>query len=117
MEEEASRIAAVLKVLANENRLRILCELIHGPSAVGALGEKIGGISQSALSQHLALLKAHGTVIFSQGSLFVDVVDAGGHVLFVRKARLQHMITAIIPRKCAMCFPWRKCSPTNASGR
>lgn len=62
MEEEASRIAAVLKVLANENRLRILCELIHGPSAVGALGEKIGGISQSALSQHLALLKAHGMV-------------------------------------------------------
>ena len=62
MEEEAGRIAAVLKVLANENRLRILCELIHGPSAVGALGEKIGGISQSALSQQLALLKAHGMV-------------------------------------------------------
>jgi DNA-binding transcriptional ArsR family regulator len=62
MEEDAGRIAAVLKVLANENRLRILCELIRGPSAVGALGEKIGGISQSALSQQLALLKAHGMV-------------------------------------------------------
>jgi DNA-binding transcriptional ArsR family regulator len=52
----------MLKVLANENRLQLLCELIAGPKSVGALGERVDGISQSALSQHLALLKAHGIV-------------------------------------------------------
>ena len=62
MPEEAKVIADVLKTLANEHRLQILCELIEQPRTVGALGERIPGISQSALSQHLALLKAHGVV-------------------------------------------------------
>ncbi len=60
MERRAKQIAELLKVLANENRLLILCELIKGPKTVGSLGEKIPHITQSALSQHLTLLKAHG---------------------------------------------------------
>jgi DNA-binding transcriptional ArsR family regulator len=60
MEYKAKQIAELLKVLANEYRLLILCELIKGPKTVGSLGEKIPNITQSALSQHLALLKAHG---------------------------------------------------------
>lgn len=60
MEQEAKQIAELLKMLANEYRLRILCELILEPKTVSALGEKIPNISQPALSQHLALLKAHG---------------------------------------------------------
>ncbi|MDD3212554.1 MAG: metalloregulator ArsR/SmtB family transcription factor [Eubacteriales bacterium] len=62
MRNEAKKMAETLKMLANEHRLCILCELIDGPKTVGALGEKIDAISQSALSQHLALLKAHGMV-------------------------------------------------------
>ncbi|MDD3921406.1 MAG: metalloregulator ArsR/SmtB family transcription factor [Eubacteriales bacterium] len=62
MAEDTRVIARMLKVLSNEHRLNILCELITGPKTVSALGEKIDTISQSALSQHLALLKAHGIV-------------------------------------------------------
>ncbi len=60
MEEKAKKIAELLKVLANENRLLILCRLIEGPKTVSRLAESIPTITQSALSQHLALLKAHG---------------------------------------------------------
>ena len=60
MEDKARQIAELLKVLANEYRLLILCELIKEPKTVSALGEKVGSITQSALSQHLALMKAHG---------------------------------------------------------
>lgn len=62
MEREAYQLAEVLKTLANEHRLMILCELIDSPRTVTALGERVPGISQSGLSQHLSLLKAHGLV-------------------------------------------------------
>lgn len=60
MERQAKQIAELLKVLANENRLRILCELIKGAKTVSGLCQRVPDITQSALSQHLALLKAHG---------------------------------------------------------
>ncbi|NLU52016.1 MAG: winged helix-turn-helix transcriptional regulator [Clostridiaceae bacterium] len=66
MEQKAKKIAEILKVLANEYRLLILCELIKGPKSVSSLGEKIPNITQSALSQHLALLKAHGILDFTK---------------------------------------------------
>ena len=53
---DARRAAALLKALANENRLRILCELLDGERCVNEL-EKVVGLSQSALSQHLARLR------------------------------------------------------------
>lgn len=46
----------VLKAMANESRLQIMCELAHGEKCVGDL-EKLIGLSQSALSQHLARLR------------------------------------------------------------
>lgn len=60
MEEKAKKLAELLKVLANENRLLILCQLIEGPKTVSRIAEHIPNITQSALSQHLAILKAHG---------------------------------------------------------
>jgi DNA-binding transcriptional ArsR family regulator len=60
MERHAKRIAELLKVLANENRLVILCALMRGPQNVSSLLKKVQGISQPALSQHLAMMKAHG---------------------------------------------------------
>lgn len=62
MEEHAKVVAELLKVLANENRLLILCYLIEGPLTVSELSSKITTITQSALSQHLAILKAHKIV-------------------------------------------------------
>jgi DNA-binding transcriptional ArsR family regulator len=53
---DASAAARFLKALANENRLVILCELLEGERCVNEL-ERVVGLSQSALSQHLALLR------------------------------------------------------------
>ena len=60
MEHQAKEIADLLKVLANQHRLLILCYLIERPMNVSEIHQKIPDISQSALSQNLALLKAHG---------------------------------------------------------
>ena len=60
MERNAKRIAELLKVLANENRLVILCALMQSPQNVSSLLRRVPGISQPALSQHLAMMKAHG---------------------------------------------------------
>jgi DNA-binding transcriptional ArsR family regulator len=52
----AESAAALLKALANEQRLMILCNLLEGPLSVGELNERVD-LSQSALSQHLAVLR------------------------------------------------------------
>ncbi|MDR2211058.1 MAG: ArsR family transcriptional regulator, partial [Spirochaetaceae bacterium] len=44
-------------MLANENRLLIFCALMEGPMTVTEIAEKTPNITQSALSQHLALLR------------------------------------------------------------
>jgi len=56
MQEHALAAAGLLKALANENRLMILCTLIAGEMSVGDLNAKVP-LSQSALSQHLASLR------------------------------------------------------------
>lgn len=53
--------AQLLTMLANPARLRILCELHQGERSVSAL-EAVVGLSQSALSQHLAKLRASSLV-------------------------------------------------------
>lgn len=58
--EKAKQIAVLLKVLANENRLLIFCALMENPMTVSEIAKRVTNISQSALSQHLNLLKAHG---------------------------------------------------------
>jgi DNA-binding transcriptional ArsR family regulator len=51
----------LLKAISNERRLLILCTLYRGEKSVGQL-EEIIGLSQSALSQHLARLRRDGVV-------------------------------------------------------
>lgn len=51
----------LLKALSNEKRLMVVCALYKGEKNVGEL-EKIVGLSQSALSQHLARLRRDGLV-------------------------------------------------------
>lgn len=60
MEEKAKKIAELLKLLANEHRLLILCALAHSPMNVGKIHEFTPNISPSALSQHLSQLKTAG---------------------------------------------------------
>jgi DNA-binding transcriptional ArsR family regulator len=61
MHEHAAEAAQMLKALGNEQRLLILCNLLDRPLAVGELNERVD-LSQSALSQHLALLRDAGMV-------------------------------------------------------
>ena len=56
MKKHAGSAARLLKGLANENRLLVLCNLASGELSVGELNERVD-LSQSALSQHLAVLR------------------------------------------------------------
>jgi DNA-binding transcriptional ArsR family regulator len=56
MRRNASDAVSLLKGLANESRLMILCVLAEGEMSVGKLNQRIN-LSQSALSQHLAVLR------------------------------------------------------------
>lgn len=54
---EAQQAAGLLRAMANEHRLLVLCHLsVSGELSVGELVDRIG-LSQSALSQHLAKLR------------------------------------------------------------
>ena len=56
MRTKANVAAGFLKILANRRRLMILCELLIGDRSVSELAGMVG-LSQSALSQHLAKLR------------------------------------------------------------
>lgn len=56
MQESARKASALLKAMSNDYRLMILCQLLPGEKSVGQI-ERLIGLSQSALSQHLARLR------------------------------------------------------------
>lgn len=59
---QAAEAVSVLKSISHEGRLLVLCYLSEaGEMSVGELSERVG-LSQSALSQHLAKLRAEGLV-------------------------------------------------------
>lgn len=67
-EARAQEVADVLRALGNERRLMILCRLVEcGEATVGALAEAVG-LSQSALSQHLARMREEGILAFRRES-------------------------------------------------
>jgi DNA-binding transcriptional ArsR family regulator len=61
---KAGEAAALLKALAHESRLMVLCQLLESEHSAGALQES-SGLSQSALSQHLARLREAQTIYYS----------------------------------------------------
>lgn len=90
MKQNAGRAIPLLKALSNENRLFILCHLHSGELSVTALTEKVG-LSQSALSQHLAILRNQGyvktrkeaqTVYYSLASAEVEAMMGLLHELY-----------------------------------
>jgi len=56
LQNNARNASALLKAMSNQHRLLILCQLQMGERSVGEL-ERLVGLSQSALSQHLARLR------------------------------------------------------------
>ena len=61
LQSRALRAASLLKAMSNPVRLLVLCQLAEGEKSVGEL-ERVVDVSQSALSQHLALLRSRGLV-------------------------------------------------------
>jgi DNA-binding transcriptional ArsR family regulator len=99
LQSQAQQVTTLLKAMGNERRFLILCYLVDGERSVGEL-ERLVGLSQSALSQHLARLRRDGlvrtrrsaqTIYYSlQGDLPLGVMQAlhqvfcgkqGAHVL------------------------------------
>ncbi|MCK6264866.1 metalloregulator ArsR/SmtB family transcription factor [Vibrio sp. ZSDE26] len=62
MDKNSSKAVVLLKAMANEKRLQILCLLHTNELSVGDLGSQLA-LSQSALSQHLAWLRRDGLVV------------------------------------------------------
>jgi ArsR family transcriptional regulator, virulence genes transcriptional regulator len=62
MRRHAGAAADLLKALANEKRLQVLCLLAEGERSVSQINAQLD-LSQSALSQHLAVLREDGIVV------------------------------------------------------
>ena len=71
VEEKAKKIAELLKILANEHRLLILCALMQGPLAVGELHRSTPHITASALSQHLGQMRTAGILESQKQGMYV----------------------------------------------
>jgi DNA-binding transcriptional ArsR family regulator len=61
LQASARKASSLLKAMSNEHRLLILCQLVNGEKSVGEL-VRLVGLSQSALSQHLARLRRDNLV-------------------------------------------------------
>ena len=90
LEQNARRAAKLLKAMSNSARLVILCQLADGERSVGEL-ERAVGLSQSGISQHLAVLRREGvvssrrirqTVLYSLASRDVITVMGTLHAVF-----------------------------------
>lgn len=93
--DKARRTAGLLKAISNPSRLLILCQLAEGERSVGELGDDIR-ISQSAISQHLAVLRRERavvtrrdkqTVFYSLASADVTALMALLHEVFCEPAK------------------------------
>lgn len=64
LQEGASQAATLLRAVGNQHRLLVLCLLIeYNEMSVGTLQEYVG-LSQSALSQHLAKMREEGLITY-----------------------------------------------------
>ena len=82
-------VSAVLKVVAEENRLRILCVLQRGEHCVCELLDHLG-MSQSLLSHHLRDLKDIGVVVDDK---------RGTKVFYTLTAEGARLVTKLLPIK------------------
>lgn len=78
--EHATEAANFLKALANDQRLLVLCALLEGPLSVGDINERVP-LSQSALSQHLSVLRDAGLVTTTRESQTIYYTLAPGPAL------------------------------------
>ena len=82
MENNSEEAAQLMGMLSNQKRLMILCQLLDGEKSVMALVDAIK-ISQSALSQHLAKLRASGLVATRRDAQTIYYRSAGKEAVAV----------------------------------
>ena len=90
IERSAAEVAGVMRALANERRLMILCKLVEwGEGNVTSLAEAVG-LSQSALSQHLGKMRDESLVAFRREgqTLWYRIADRRIEELFATLHRL-----------------------------
>ena len=82
MAARAEEAADLLKALSNPQRLRVMCLLIEGERTVGEINAAVD-LSQSALSQHLAVLREGGLVQTRKEAqnVYYSVADGPVHQL------------------------------------
>jgi DNA-binding transcriptional ArsR family regulator len=61
LDPQSEAAAELLKAMANPQRLRVLCLLLDGERSVGQINAQVS-LSQSALSQHLGILRERNLV-------------------------------------------------------
>lgn len=93
MEEHAGSAARFLRALANPHRLQVLCVLDDGEYSVGELNARIP-LSQSALSQHLKVLRDDGLVTTRRESQTVYYRVAPGPALDIIEVLHRHFCEA-----------------------
>jgi DNA-binding transcriptional ArsR family regulator len=76
---------ALLKALSNGQRLLLVCCLVEGECSVGELNAR-AALSQSALSQHLAVLRSSGLVLTRRQAQAVYYRLAQGPALKILEA-------------------------------
>jgi DNA-binding transcriptional ArsR family regulator len=84
MRESASRAAALMRTLAHEDRLMLLCELSQGERSVGEL-EELLDLHQPSLSQQLGVLRAEALVATRRDGKRIHYSIADPAVLAVLK--------------------------------
>lgn len=94
----AGEAAAMLRALSNEKRLMILCQLGEGEMSVGQLLPLVG-LSQSALSQHLAKLRDEALVATRRDGTAVFYCIADPAVLKVIAVLAEIYCPPLVPEK------------------
>jgi DNA-binding transcriptional ArsR family regulator len=97
VQDHATEAAALLKALANDQRLLVLCCLLEGALSVGKINERVP-LSQSALSQHLAVLRAAGLVTTRRESQTIYYALAKGPALKIMEVLYDAFCAPRVPK-------------------
>jgi DNA-binding transcriptional ArsR family regulator len=108
VQEHAGEAAALLKALANDQRLLVLCSLLDGPLSVGEINERVE-LSQSALSQHLAVLRSARIVTTRRESQTIYYGLAEGPALKIMEVLYDAFCAPGAPRPKAARRNSRRC--------
>lgn len=92
MLDKLKEISELLKVLSNENRLAIVCHLMEQPMTVSELHEKLGNLTQPAISQHLAMLKMNRILDSNKSGLTITY--------FIKDKRIINIIETLRTNYC-----------------